>query len=147
VKLSKVRAAARRAGWVSLNVAALKDQALIGRFIAEAGAVDLGRARLAFEANRIDEIDESLKELETEAKALNGEGLGLRLGVNKARIEMTRIGMEIASQQISAAHTQKVVDSIPPRMPGFGPFAAPVQVNIANGVPVAPKENSLRTVG
>jgi len=131
IALSAAIAAATKMGRTVIDVRALKDEAFLGKFIEQTGGKDLGRFRIALSAQRADDVDRVLQELDAQAAQAGGaDSIGTRLAIQQTRIEAIEATTKIG---LALLETEEVVEQAsirPPTLPGFG---SAIQINVSPG--------------
>jgi len=131
IALSAAIAAATKMGRTVIDVRAIKDEAFLGRFVEQTGGKDLGRYRIALSAQRADDVDRVLQELDAQAASAGGaDAIGTRLAIQQTRIEAIEATTKIG---LALLETEEVVEQAsvrPPTLPGFG---SAIQINVGQG--------------
>lgn len=142
IPLNTAITAAKKSGRMILDVRALKDEALLGRFIEQTNARDLGRFRVAVAAQRSDDIDRILCELDAQAATAGGlSAIPTRLAIQKVRIEAIDASVRVGMALLETEAIPEPSAIRPPTLPGFG--SSPIQINVngAASVSTPPTKN------
>lgn len=129
VSIEKASEAARAAGFDVIDAKKLSSAGLFGRFVAETGAIDIGRARLAVNLERIDKMMDSLGGMaESEVDPEVRIGL-LKIGADLIGKSNSAAELLIKSAQTAAATALAEKEMA---VPAFGPGrpASLTQVNV-----------------
>lgn len=125
ISAKEANAAARHNGQVVLSIAGLKKLSTLGKYVDQLGCTDLGRARIAISAERIDEVDAVLKQLDKDAQALaTPHMIDTRLAIAKVRLAAAMATTETANALLKR-ETERVAMTPAPVLPGF----AALQIN------------------
>lgn len=139
IPLATAIAAATKAGRMVLDVRAMRDETLLGKFIQQSGAKDLGRYRIALSASRVDDVDRVLVELDNQAATTGGAAaIETRLAIQRTRIEALEAGTRVGLALLETEELPEATSIRPPVLPGFGSGVGAVQINVSGGATVIP---------
>jgi hypothetical protein len=135
ITVARAQRAAEDAGWIVINANALKASSVVGAFIGQCGAMEIGRGRLVVEASRRDEVDQLL--VDATASCTDPEQ---KLGILRLRVELIARGTEIGRQLIASEPKASPSQPTMGQLPGFGPQVV-VAVNGANSVSATTRQD------
>lgn len=130
VSLREAASAAKEAGFDVVDASKLQAAGLVGRFVAETGAIDIGRARLAVNIERADKMIGVIAE-----EASTSGDPEIKLGLLKVAADLIGKSNSAAEMLIKSAQTAAATALAEKEMavPAFGPGrpAALTQVNVS----------------
>lgn len=136
--------AAKAAGFSVLNAKAIKDAGVLGQFISEVGAIDLGRARLALNLER---AERAMRFCEEQAAA--AEDVDSSIGFMKVVADILGKSNNAAEALMKSAQTaaETAKAEISMQIPGFSPGATAKPAAPSVNVLVSSKDAEVRVTG